>query len=306
MSPACLSSLSPELLLPILNAVDSPLELLAIVRASPECYRVFCIYGRSVLSQFLRDTIGEEAIPDALGALYSSELRTPEFIDAAFDRYSDIDPDARAGYEFRRWVIAFLSDFHTKALEFPEDTILLVYLCHIYDTTRALVEDYSSRAMDLFDYELRNEPRDPLLPSSALCQEIQLSKVERTRFFRAFFRYEIFCNCFRPVGLTEPFSSLEESHLFLEPLKMWEVEEFYYVFQYLMTKTAKIAFDLEDQFCRDIMKARVPKWKLSDDSKETLDVVYNEEWWALVDKAQRRRDSAKQPSKRQSPRRRAK
>ncbi|KAI1117676.1 hypothetical protein F5Y14DRAFT_401497 [Nemania sp. NC0429] len=270
----CLFSMPPELLVSIMSAVESPLDLWAFIRASPAGYRVFRNYRTSVLSHVLHNAIGEEVMPDALGALYSSHLNVPE------------NTVTLTATECRDRVTTFLANFHEKTLEFPKDAESLDGLFRICNTVMSLVGDYSSRAIVLLDKTLHGQRIVPALPSSELRQGIPLSRHEQSRFLRAFFRYEMYCNCFRPAEKTSCgshdatiFTKYERSRLFLTPLPKWEVEEIYCVYQYLISKVAKIVSEIENQFCRDIINAHI------DESSDAVNIVYRDEWIDLERRA---------------------
>lgn len=249
---------------------------------------------------------------------------------------SSWDRDNVAVDVFHNWVTNRLAQFRAKTFEFPRDMITLAKLCHLYYKTIALVGDYSSRALVLLDQNLENQPIVPALPSSEIRQGIQLSKDERTRFLRAFFRYETYCCCFFPLEDTmhdeyreraTTYTHPDRCHLFLEScesslesflpflvskvrnacvgsisqsqqhrnyqkeclltpaaiVKSWEVEEMFCVYQYLMSKAAKIVCGIVDQFYEDIIEARIDDSCVAVDVVDAVDVFDDLGWKDVLD-----------------------
>jgi hypothetical protein len=220
-----LEDLVPELLARILQVLDHPRDLLSLVRASPQCFRVYAQSPALILSPVLKNAILPDALHHALACEHVPSTPSQTVREA------------------------FLKDyFQYKPFTFPTDKTTITALCGLCLRTSYFVDDYSARAMRA----LNVKPDAEQAPASAL------SSTERTRFQRAFFRHELYCRVF-PVDHHAPGRSVvpapEQFAEFLEGMAPWEAEEMTCVHHYFTVLMGDFIDDLEDQLVETVLTA---------------------------------------------------
>ncbi|KAL7924785.1 hypothetical protein ACQKWADRAFT_285938 [Trichoderma austrokoningii] len=215
-----LEDLVPELLARILQLLNHPRDLLQLLRASPQCFRVYAQSPAPFLSSVLKNAILPHALRHAL---------------ACEGVPSDASQTVRE---------AFLDDyFRPKSLAFPTDKSAITALAGLFLRASYFVDDYSSRAMRALNL-------DPDATASAL------SPTERAKLQRAFFRYELYCRVFPVDYHAERFSIVpaeEQFTQFLARMSPWEVEEMTCVHHYFTALFGGYIDDLEDQLVEAVL-----------------------------------------------------
>ena len=123
-------------------------------------------------------------MPDALGALYASRI-------SSLKTMSSED-------EQREHVKAFLSRF-PEHLEYPQKMEDIEELSRFYFLVDAFVADCSHAASIAMSERKARTWSSLSMADLKFLPGIPLTTVESTRFQRAFYRFEIYCTCFRRV-----------------------------------------------------------------------------------------------------------
>lgn len=255
-----LDGLPPDLLVLILHAVNSPRDLHSLISASRPCLAVFLSTRNLVLISVLRNAIPPEALRHALAAASAphpvvgvAELptRSPE------PNLDTVEP--------------FLETyFSTDAIGFPKDIAGLISLCGLYSQVSRLSNEYFLRATRLLAIPIGpgdpahagdSGPQDGLPePQEALPEPKDapvMSRLEMTRLYRAFFRYELFCRLFPPqyVGTAGAIDRVRKFHLFPGRMEPWEVEEMSCVHGYLIFLIEGFIKDMEAQLMAAVLNS---------------------------------------------------
>ncbi|KAK4206516.1 hypothetical protein QBC37DRAFT_124489 [Rhypophila decipiens] len=134
--------------------------------------------------------------------------------------------------------------FSPRPFADPCDVTVIAAMCRLCNTIVRLTDLYSLHASQILMGSGGCDSR-----STTTTLVTPLSTAEKTRFHRAFLRYELYSRAF-PYG--ENRKSLIDGHgqfhLFIRHLKPWEVEELYCIHHYLTSLAAGYLADIEDQF----------------------------------------------------------
>ncbi|KAE8163789.1 hypothetical protein BDV40DRAFT_311525 [Aspergillus tamarii] len=236
--PSSLSSLSPELLVNILQFLNSPRDLDAIVRTSPQFYRVFASYKQSIVCAILLHAIPQEVERDFVLAYRAQRIwkLVPE------------DEERRGGYRRRRHQELFdslnqesnaiLDQYKSgkdeQLYELVSDRALLLDLWRFYSSFEQLLESYSIRALSD-------------LQQSSTVSDALLSFTEKTRLQRAFFRWEIY-TCLFQISQIFGDDPLDPAPRFAAMLRPWEIEEISCVGQFHKGLLEELCDKIEEDF----------------------------------------------------------
>ncbi|SPO01735.1 uncharacterized protein DNG_04408 [Cephalotrichum gorgonifer] len=228
---ATLHHLAPELLTIILRALDSPGDLYALIVASPLCLRLFTSSRAKVLSSVLQNAIQPGSLHHAAAICH-----VPPPADLQNKRVLHIDMGIPSS------ALRFFLDqyFSENPLQFPTDIAAITKLCRLQTLVSRFVDEYALRAARLL-----GTSQDPLQ------QFPPLSRSERTRLERAFFRFELFSQIFiRETGdysIDSIFDNRDQLRLFLHRLEPWEVEEMSCIHDYFTFRVGEVLDKLEEQ-----------------------------------------------------------
>lgn len=218
-----LHSLAPELLFLILKALDHPRDLHSVIRASAPCFRIYALSPVLILSSILRNAVLPDALHHALAHGHIPATPSHESLEAFLDRY-----------------------FQAHSFGFPTDKATVVTLCRLFWQTSYFIDDYSARAMRALDPE----------PNPGQATTLSLSRTERARLQRAFFRYELYSRVF-PADHNARCRSLVPAHVqftrFLARIEPWEVEEMSCVHHYFTYLMGRFIDDLEEQLVETVL-----------------------------------------------------
>ncbi|KAI1059128.1 hypothetical protein LB507_004131 [Fusarium sp. FIESC RH6] len=224
-----LEYLAPELLSLILQSIDSPRSLHALISASPACFRVFNQTSQLVLLAVIKNTLPETNHKHLLAFHQAPSPATTTAVELFLDRYFDV----------------------SSSFDFPTSRADLVQLYKIYNRVSCLINRFLKHVNDLgFDDTI-------LIPS----------RYENTRLQRAFLRYGLYSRVF-PADDTRPwedpspnhnFSSGEQFHFFLNFLYPWECEEIVCVEQYLSILMGDFVDEIEDRLTQAVKSVLVPE-----------------------------------------------
>ena len=216
-SMATLERLPTEIQLTILLNIGDIASLKSLVRASPRYHSAYLSQRHAILERVLFNSIHPEVLYDAFSAIDSAKIKTSDRKDRA----------AR--------VRTYLSDYrHTRDTWVPPEHLDLETL---YGLAR-LQNHVQHSTQDLYRVASSSHP----FPGTQMMHSEELSVNESRRFYRAFYRFDIFCNLFRnwktpPADELlskasnrhpeNPFvlEPLEKSSRFLSLFNPWEVEE---------------------------------------------------------------------------------
>ncbi|KAI1452305.1 hypothetical protein F4805DRAFT_41470 [Annulohypoxylon moriforme] len=232
-----LEDLVPELLARILQLLDHPRDLLSLVRASPQCFRVYARSPALILSPILKNAILPDALHHALACVRVPSAPSQTVREAFLRDYFQSKP------------LAYSRDhFQFKPFTFPTDKISITALCGLCLRTSYFVDDYSTRAMCALN----------LKPNAGQSTASALSSTELARFQRAFFRYELYCRVF-PADYHAQCGSIVPAHEqfteFLSRMAPFEVEEMTCVHHYFTVLIGGFIDDLEDQLVEAALTA---------------------------------------------------
>lgn len=215
----------PELLARILQVLDHPRDLLSLVRASAQCFRVYAQSPALILSLVLKNAILPDALHHALACGLVPSAPSPTVREAFIRDY-----------------------FQSKSLPFPKDKNTITALARLCLQTSTFVDDYSTRAIRALN----------LRPNVGQTTAAALSSTERARFQRAFFRHELYCRFF-PVDFRARCTSLvpgkEQFTQFIARMAPWEAEEMTCVHHYFTVLAGGFIDDLEEQLVETVLTA---------------------------------------------------
>ncbi|KAK0621403.1 hypothetical protein B0T17DRAFT_508753 [Bombardia bombarda] len=218
-----LHALAPELLSLILKALDRPRDLHSLIRASAPCFRVYALSPVLILSSILRNAILPDALHHALAHGHIPATPSNESLEAFLDEY-----------------------FQADSFGFPTDKATLVTLCRLFSQTCYFIDDYSARAMHTLDPE----------PNPGQATALSLSRTERARLQRAFYRYELYSRVF-PVDSNARCHSLVPADVqfsrFLARIEPWEAEEMSCAYHYFTSLMGRFIYDLEEQVVETVL-----------------------------------------------------
>ncbi|KAJ0414201.1 hypothetical protein BJY00DRAFT_305751 [Aspergillus carlsbadensis] len=238
-------SLSPELVLNILQSLDSPQDLYSIIAASSHFYRGFASYRQSTTAAILRRAVTPQIEGDFLSAYRAQKIwrSVPEGNDDLYCPKGVFDLD-----RLRKKTAAIFEESTTSS---PDNLNALI------SDSNALPKVWMFYRK--FDHLILKYATSALQELSSTFTVSQLSTAEKTRLKRAFFRCEIYTCLFQfsqlaresrtPVPFTDP------APTYIRTLPSWEIEQVHCVLQYYMTTVEHICDRMEDEFI-SLSKAR--------------------------------------------------
>ena len=251
-SMAALERLPTEIQLAILLNIDDIGSLESIIRASPRYHSAYLSQRHAILKRVLFNSIHPDVLYDAFSAIDSTKSAIGDREDRA----------AR--------VRSFLSDYRdTRDTWVPPEHLDLETLCRL----ARLQNHVQHSTQDLYRVAISSHP----FPGTQMVHGAGLSVNESRRFYRAFYRFDIFCNLFRnwkasPAvellsnasnrQLENPFQlePLEKSSRFLGLFNPWEVEELACVRDYFFNYYRRMLHKFEPD-----LRERKPHLDLSED-----------------------------------------
>ncbi|CAM1505141.1 Fc.00g107780.m01.CDS01 [Cosmosporella sp. VM-42] len=249
-----IESLAPELIIQILQATECPHDLWSTVSAIPKCLHIFNTSPGHTLGHILRRVIEPEAFPHALAILdVRHSPKGDENDEGDLAAIGNVDDFAKDYFQ---------SVSHQPPLELMSMKQLMA-LRRLYIFVSTFTDDYFTRAMDAFGFL---GPRDLQMPQprpedlQILPYLMPLTRLERARLQRAFFRYEIYSRLF-PVdpechgGSLLPAES--QFNRFLSRMRPWEVEELSCVHHYMTIVIGDCMDRLEDQVVKAVRDAEI-------------------------------------------------
>ena len=246
MPPTSLEDLPAELITAILYTVASPTAIRSLIQASARCYKIFLLCKDDILLTTLREFLRPEikshllmvreayALPPFGGNIWSlAQQHGPERVEAFVNKFS-------RDHQFGGQVL------HSVTPHFVVPQLRTV--C----TMEYFVEDYCDWVSDHLRSSKRHSPTTELvtgMPSPPRAHQ-DLSRVERWRLQRAFFRFEIFSTALHCAGAHDRAPSAKlfsqrHNDRFLNILQPWEREEFVCILDYLSAKVEAVFDKLE-------------------------------------------------------------
>ncbi|KAK2766760.1 hypothetical protein FQN54_006074 [Arachnomyces sp. PD_36] len=283
--PQGLSSLSPELVVNILQCLCSPKDLYAIIKSSSQFYRVFAAYKQSILSAILLHAIPAEAETEFILAYRAQRIW--KFVPESNDDVGRRTKDEIDFENLAQECVAVLDQFKSgKSGRLSEllvssplvsDRPRLMDIWKFYSSFEHLIISYRTRALS----KLRQ-------PSSESDSSGPLSFTEQTRLQRAFFLWEIYTCVFQISRVTGDDSrfgppSTDPAPRFAAMLHPWEVEESFCVAQFYKVLMEELCDRIEEDFVvtvKEKMKTRAKAGLETDDPGGGLHMLdYHCLWW---------------------------
>ena len=225
--------------------------LRSLVHASPAYHQAYVLVRREVLQSPVQRQHNHVSISEAIATVRSFNVhaRTPchtEMVIALLDR-------RRRAEETQHFTTGLWTD---KFISLEE----MIKLLYVQRVAGFFLEDFC-----------RSAPCPPWTDSTKWAAEflpIQLSENETSRFLRAFYRLQIFCNLFgsrknhseeyfpnhrsltKPT-LSEAFSHDEMWELFFATMPLWEVEEFACAWVYFRNQWVRVSKEVAPYLSRD-------------------------------------------------------
>ena len=275
MSPH-LELLPAEIKCTILQQIPDIKALRALLCASRQYFLVYKMSKENILSHITWNQITPAVLPIAVHALEQREHR-----------------GARRN---RKTVFAYLKSFRQEMLREPHDSSLEIAkaLLRFHETVEYFISDFTINRLTIIKNYIhpKNTHTSPHeTPSGAAEAEpnIALSQTEYSRLARAFYLLELYGGLFYTSDSREDdITVVEQSSLFLQRLRDWELEEFLCIRNYLMERLTGYLNQVEDDFMQDFLE-NVPHiietkssssrwnnddWFFSDDGRGQL----QEEW----------------------------
>ena len=255
-SMATLERLPTEIQSAILLKIGDIGSLRNLIRASPRYCSTYLSQRHAILKQVLFNSIPPDVLYDAFSAIDSIKIMTSEMQDRA----------AR--------VRTFLSDYKDTRDEWAPPELL--DLETLYSLAR-LQNHVQHTTEDLCRVAISSHP----FPGTQIVHGEELSINERRRLYRAFYRFDIFCNLFRNWE-TPPddellsnasyrhhenefeLEPLEKSSRFLSQFNPWEVEELACVREYFFNYYRRMLHRFEPD-----LRERRPHLDLSEDGNDS-------------------------------------
>ena len=262
---AGLDSLPTEIRAAVLLNIRDIASLKALIHASPRYHSTYLSQRNAILKRVLSNSIHPEVLYDAFFAVRSTSILTSNLHDRT----------AR--------VKGFLSEYKDKRDEWtpPEhlDLESLSKLARLQNQVQHATHDLCQKAFSCHPFA-----------GKLLGHGEQLSPNEIRRFYRAFYRFEIFCRLFRDWDLpladqsspdasdgvrpsTPELDSMEKSMRFLSLFNPWEVEEPACVRDYFCSYYRHML----QKFEPDLRKTN-PNLDISEDGNGSFtDILYREQ-----------------------------
>ena len=262
---AGLESLPPEIQSAVLLNIRDIASLKALIHASPRYHSAYLSQRNAILKRVLFNSIHPDVLYDAFFAVRSTSTLTSNLQDRT----------AR--------VKSFLSEYKDKRDEWtpPEhlDLESLSKLARLQNQVQHATDDLCQKAFSCHAFA-----------GKLVGHGEQLSPNEIRRFYRAFYRFEIFCRLFRdwdlPLaeqkssdapyrarGSTPELDSMEKSSRFLGLFNPWEVEELACVRDYFCSYYRHMLQKFEPD-----LRETHPNLDISEDGNGSFtDVLYREQ-----------------------------
>ena len=216
-----LSLLPIELQIEVLKALPNISSLRSLAFTCSSLYRTYSENASSIIVNILSNELGTEIISEVNATLLSSQLPPPRSIAAVREFLAEYNPHSEtvAGESLfpnpAAWTLSealVVSDLHTHVQYFADD------FC-----SSILTRNPISGLPD---------------PSHA-----PLSKAEKTRIYRVFYRVELYCNLFRIFGprvnqrsVDARLAAEEQQEVFFDKFTPWENEQLGCIHDYLLRK----------------------------------------------------------------------
>ncbi|KAG9254079.1 uncharacterized protein F5Z01DRAFT_636741 [Emericellopsis atlantica] len=209
-------TLPPELLMRILELLESTADLYSVISASPAALRIFETASERVLLTVTRRRIHPQSLRHAVATISvpSVNFKPP-------------------------WNV--LDRYFSSGSEPSEDALLAPGKARALATLHAHVCRHIRRYADQTCAQLSGPATDG---------GQQLSSTELTRLERGFYRYELYCRVFPAEpgnALQSRSSAREQFERFIKRLEPWEMEEIVCIHQYFVYHLGTIVDDLESQ-----------------------------------------------------------
>lgn len=242
-----------ELRIQILFNIDDPGAVKSLVSASPEYHQAYQIIRHDLLFMHLQKSYdGLVDIQDAVAAIRSRGMyavypSNREKIIALLDARRRSDEIRHLKYS------RILPDM-------PASVDEIIQLLHLHNTAMFLLSDYGTNA-ECPKWMEPSEWHSEILP-------LQLSRLEKRRIIRAFYRLQIYGNIFGNIelslGAQQPpekenewqgnnwdttnykFTDEEVWSLFMAPMAPWEVEELGCFWKYCFNRLEKPYMEIAD------------------------------------------------------------
>ena len=240
-----------EIMVEILRLLNSPKSLYALIRASPQYYRIFHANKALILSGLVKQMIRSEAIHDAIAAAVASQYNPrgpdPDIVGKLMSAYRD-----------------------SKAEPSPSHVLPLstsVLICRLHPSVEYHMRLLTKHALGALD-RCGFKSFDFAAPFQ------KLTRTEEARLQRAFYRLEFYAALFysddKPRTRQCKIPPGEQEKMFLTSFAPWEVEEMACIWQCLHSYVGKLFDQLEDDFVKLIQE----------DSSQTAalrDFIFDEE-----------------------------
>jgi hypothetical protein len=224
----CFQKLPDDIHSQILDKLDSPKDLYALLQASPASHRAFKPHKIGILSSVIQNTMGFSALQDALACvLCPSNTEDPWTAEVtALDEEHVV-----SRLEKRRELTQLLTRWRAKELKLEADLQTLNRLYHLEATIRSCTAQFTQHVRKSFqDWRVNLSSYGGTAPTFAVKDE--LSETETGRLRRAFLKYELWCRVYGPAkGNCSLFHGPGAQLIW--PLEDWEMEEVASVFEYL-------------------------------------------------------------------------
>ncbi|KAI9734662.1 MAG: hypothetical protein M1834_002263 [Cirrosporium novae-zelandiae] len=213
--PLSLDGIPTELKWEVLTQVPDLLSLRSLVHASPSYHQAYYQKPESILFTVLSRDI-EPVLCDAFMANQCSKLRCE-----GMDRSGRI----QAKKEF----IEHYKQNHDQPMKLPEKLELqgTVELAYLHIIIHDLVDDFCRSTFEVYTLSYGRD-----------IEYVPPSPTEKRRIFRAFYRFQIYCNLFSMSGVRSPdtkeftipdiqedFDGADKPWMFFSIFQPWEVEE---------------------------------------------------------------------------------
>lgn len=229
-------TLPPELLMLILQLLESTADLYSIISASPAALGVFETAAERVLVTVTRRRISPQSLRHAVATISVPSVNMKR---SECSRFKSL------------W--KFLDGYFRSGPESSQDILLAPGKARALATLHAHVCRHIRRYADRTCAQLTDPAHKQVLDKTqqhAIEGNQRLSSTELTRLERGFYRYELYCRVF-PVepgnALQSRSSALEQFDYFIRRLEPWEMEEIVCIHEYFIYHLGIIVDDLEDQ-----------------------------------------------------------
>ena len=254
---ASLEGLPLEIQSAVLLNIRDIASLENLIHASPTCHSAYLSQRHAILNRVLFNSIPPDVLYDAISAITSSKTLTSDLEDRVVR------------------VKAFLSEYkqNRDSWASPEhlDWASASRLARLQNQVQHATEDLCQTAISSYPFTgIQAEHYEPL------------SSDESRRFYRAFYRFDLFCTLFRnwktpldEADLSDGSLQDEGSTYELDPMEMslrffslftpWEVEELACVRDYLYNYYRRMLREYEPD-----LRERKPEYDISEDGNSSF------------------------------------